>query len=62
MLTDEDRAALCEELADAGVTEIGLDGTTFVRVKYGEPVVLQIQGKLKEEYVFTENRMSTAKH
>lgn len=62
MLTEEDRTALCEELAAAGVTELGLEGTTLLRVEYGEPILLKIQGKLRGEYAFTENRMSTAKH
>lgn len=62
MLTEEDRAALCEELEAAGVTELRLEGTTLLRAGYGEPIALKIQGKLKGEYAFTENRMSTAKH
>lgn len=62
MLEDEDRTALCDELNRAGVTDVTLDGTTFVRVGYGEPITLQLQGKLKEEYEFTEKRFSTAKH
>lgn len=62
MLADGDRAALCEELNRAGVTSIKLDGTTLVRVGYGEPITLQLQGKLREEYEFTEKRVSTAKH
>lgn len=61
-LTDTDRAALCAELEAAGVTELCLDGTTLVQARYGEPVVLQLHGKLKEEYAFTEKRVSTAKH
>lgn len=62
MLTDEDRARLCAELADAGVTQLRLDGTTFIQPGYGEPIMLQIQGNLKEGYVFTEKKVSTAKH
>ena len=62
LLTDEDRVELCEELAAAGVTGLSLDGTTTVLVGYGEPLVLQMQGKLKEDYAFTEKRVSTAKH
>lgn len=62
MLTDEDRAELCEELAAAGVTKLQLDGTTFAQAGYGKPVVLQLQGYLKEGYAFTEKRVSTAKH
>ena len=62
MLADDDRAALYEELEAAGATQIMLDGTTAGQVGYGEPVVLQIQGKLGDEYDFTEKRVSTAKH
>lgn len=62
MLTDEDRTRLCEELAAAGVTGLQLDGTTFSQAGYGEPIVLQLQGNLKEGYAFTEKRVSTAKH
>ncbi len=62
MLTDEDRARLCEELAAAGVTGLRLDGTTFSQAGYGEPIVLLLQGNLKEGYAFTEKRVSTAKH
>ncbi len=62
MLTDEDRADLCEELAAAGVTGLRLDGTTFAQAGYGQPIILQLQGSLKEDYGFTEKRVSTAKH
>jgi len=61
-LAEEDRIALCEELEAVGVTQVQLDGTTLVQVGYGEPLVLQIQGKLGDEYDFTEKRVSTAKH
>ena len=62
MLTDEDRAELCAELAAAGVTGLRLDGTTFAQAGYGEPIILQLQGNLKEDYAFTEKRVSTGKH
>ena len=62
MLTDEDRAELCDELAAAGVTGLQLEGTTFTQAGYGEPIILQLQGNLKEVYAFTEKRVSTAKH
>lgn len=62
MLTDEDRTELCAELAAAGVTGLRLDGTTFAQAGYGEPIILQLQGNLKEDYAFTEKRVSTAKH
>ncbi len=62
MLTDEDREELCAELAGAGVTDLQLEGTTFVQAGYGEPIILLLQGNLKEVYAFTEKRVSTAKH
>lgn len=62
MLTEEDRAALCRELEEAGAVEIRLDGTTLWQVNYGEPIILQIEGRLNGEYEFTEKRVSTAKH
>lgn len=62
MLTAEDKSALCTELTAAGVTELRLDGTTFAQVSYGEPIILQVQGKLGNGYEFTEKRVSTAKH
>lgn len=62
MLTDEDRTELCAELAAVGVTGLRLDGTTFAQAGYGEPIILQLQGNLKEGYAFTEKRVSTAKH
>lgn len=62
MLTDADRNALCSELEAAGATQIQLEGTTVWQVNYGEPITLQIQGKLENKHEFTEKRVSTAKH
>lgn len=62
MLTDEDRSALFGELEAAGVTQIQLEGTTLWQVSYGEPIQLQIQGRMGDRYDFTEKRVSTAKH
>ena len=62
MLTEADRTALSSELEAVGVTEMRFDGTTVLQVDYGEPIILQIQGKLGNGYEFTEKRMSTAKH
>jgi len=62
MLNDTDRTALCKELEVVGVVQLQLEGTTLVQVDYGEPIVLQIQGKLKNGFEFTEKRVSTAKH
>jgi uncharacterized Rossmann fold enzyme len=60
-LTDADRTALLQELEELGATEVTLEGTS-VRAAYGEPIELRIQGKLKEEYEFSEKRVSTAKN
>ena len=62
MLTEADRTALSSELQAVGVTEMRFDGTTVLQVDYGEPIILQIQGKLGNIYEFTEKRVSTAKH
>ena len=61
-LTPTARVSLTEELQELGVTEPIYDGTTLETVSYGEPIALQIQGKLREEYAFTEKRVSTAKN
>ncbi|MCM1188357.1 MAG: hypothetical protein NC541_03560 [bacterium] len=62
MLTDSDRASLCIELAQAGASEISLEGSTFERAGYGEPIILCIKGKLRGSYEFEEKRVSTAKY
>lgn len=62
MLSDQDRTALCGELEAAGITGLRLDGTTLWQVDYGEPIVLQIWGRLENGFEFTEKRVSTAKH
>ena len=56
------RVALTEELQELGVTEVAYDGTTLEAISYGEPITLQIQGKLREKYEFAEKRASTAKN
>lgn len=61
-LTNQDCMKLTAELQEIGVTEINYDGTTVSGVEYGNPITLQIQGKLREQYVFTEQRVSTAKN
>lgn len=61
-LTPEDRTVLTAELQAAGVTEITYEGTTDDLVDYGEPICLQISGKLRGQYDFTEKRVSTAKN
>lgn len=61
-LTPQDRTMLTSQLQEIGVSEIDYEGTTLNIVGYGEVVLLQIQGKLREEYDFTEKRVSTAKN
>ena len=57
--TLEQVTRLAKEL---GVTEISYEGTTFSEVSYGDPIALEIKGKLKGEYGFVEKRVSTAKN
>ena len=61
-LTPDAKTALREELQEIGVTELDYDGTTLEVVGYGEPIALQLQGKLGEKYDFSEKRVSTAKN
>lgn len=61
-LTEVDKAALLEELAAAGASEVRLEGTTMHRVGYGSAIVLHISGKLGGTYEFDEKRVSAAKH
>lgn len=61
-LPDTEKILLNRELADMGITEINLSGSTVNPVGYGETITLQIKGKLKGEYAFEEKRVSTAKH
>ncbi len=61
-LTGTDQTLLSKELTDMGVTDIDLMGTTMGEVGFGEPVTLNIRGKLKGEYLFEEHRVSTAKN
>lgn len=62
VLTETDRLALYKELAEAGAADISLEGTTVVRVGYGEALTLYIRGKLGGVYAFEEKRVSTAKY
>jgi len=61
-LTASERIRLDSELAQMGVTEVDLSGTTLNMAGYGEAVTLRIQGRLRGEYEFEEKRVSTAKH
>lgn len=60
-LTANDRTELIAELEALGASQISLEGTSG-KVSYGETVELVINGKLEEEYDFTERRLSTAKN
>lgn len=61
-LSDADRLKLCVELDDAGVEDVQLAGTTTWQVSYGEEIILQIRGELRNGYEFTEKKVSTAKY
>lgn len=61
-LSDGDRTSLLQELGEQGVTEADLGVTTGGPVGYGEPVYLEIRGKIGGSYGFVEKRMSTAKY
>ena len=61
-LSGQARAALSLELSQLSVTEISFEGTTFNEVSYGDPIALEIKGKLKGVYGFVEKRVSTAKN
>lgn len=61
-LREADRAALEQELQEQGVTEIQLEGTNYGEAGYGEPIALEIRGKLGGSYDFLEKRVSTAKY
>ena len=61
-LAPGDRSMLTGELQAIGVTEVSYEGTTENVVGYGEPSCLQIKGKLRGQYDFTEKRVSTAKN
>ena len=61
-LSGQARSSLTVELTELGVTQISYEGTTFNEVSYGDPISLEISGKLKGEYGFVEKRVSTAKN
>ena len=61
-LSTGELALMTDELAAIGITEISCAGTTVSKVTYGDPIVLQIQGKLRGEHAFVEKRVSTAKN
>ena len=61
-LNATDKLQLCEDLENAGVTDICLDGTTQQEVPYGATLELCIRGKLRGRHEFYEKRVTTAKH
>ena len=61
-LTEADRVTLMQELENAGVTDISLQGTSMAPVPYGGTIVLKVRGKLKESIDFEETKVSTAKY
>ena len=61
-LETPDLMQLTAELEAVGLTEIDYEGSTLEPVGYGERIVLQIHGKLDEQYEIQEKRVSTAKN
>lgn len=77
-LTAEDQTALLAELAQAGVTDVELEGTTVSMVSYGSTIALVIKGNLtgsrfgmtagfeavetKDKIPISVYKVSTAKH
>jgi hypothetical protein len=60
-LSQTDRANLLAELKELGVSQISLDGTS-TQASYGEPIALHIRGRLENQYVVEEKRVSTSKN
>lgn len=61
-LNKADEELLKKELAESGVSEVNLSGTTTKQVNYGSEITLHIWGKIKGEYCIEEIRLSTAKN
>ena len=61
-LTQADEGRLREELAQNGITDIDLTGTTKEQMVYGSEITLRIYGKIGGNYEFEELRRSTAKN
>ena len=61
-LTSQEQLLLTNELQALGVTDIDYEGTTLNAETYGKPIALQIKGRIRGEYVFTERRVSTSKN
>lgn len=61
-LTASMELELLRELAENGVTEADLSGTTRQEVSYGSHICLKIRGKIGGKHDFEEVRVSTAKN
>ncbi len=61
-LTPLDRTELTGRLEELGLTQIDYAGSSLEPVGYGNDVVLQIRGRLGENYEIYEKRVSTAKN
>lgn len=61
-LETPEKIRLAAELEALGLTQIDFDGTTLEPVEYGDRIVLQIHGRLDEQYEIQEKRVSTAKN
>lgn len=57
-----EKVRLTAELEALGVSQIDFEGSTLEPVGYGNRIVLQIQGRLDEQYEIREKRVSTAKN
>ena len=61
-LDDDDRLELSENLADLGISDIDLSGTTTERAGFGNIVSIRVKGMLDGKYEINEARASTAKY
>lgn len=61
-LEGQKETELRKELADLGITELSLEGTTTEPVSYGEVITLSIKGKLEDKMDVYETKTSTAKN
>ena len=61
-LTGQEEQSLRRELAEQGISEVSLEGTTKASVAYGDEITLKITGKIGGKHYFEEKRVSTAKH
>lgn len=59
-LTSEDRTALLEDLAEAGVTDVDLSGTTVTMVSYGSMITLTIKGQMAGSRFWMTSGFGTA--